>query len=63
MAKTIFLGLKWSNDSLPPTGDAQERFWRGDNSLIRFMLINSMKSQISKLLLYAAIVKDLWVTT
>ena len=47
----------------PPPGDAQERLWKGEDSLIWSMLINSMKPQIGKSLLYVANVKDLWHTT
>ena len=46
---------------LPP-GDDLERFWRGEDSFIRSMLINSMKPQIGKPLLYRTTVKDLWDT-
>ena len=31
-----------------PLGDALERLWKGEDSLIRSMLINSMKPQIGK---------------
>ncbi|KAL0554132.1 hypothetical protein IC582_008046 [Cucumis melo] len=44
-------------------GDALERLWKGEDSLIRSMLINSMEPQIGKPLLYAATAKDLWDTT
>ncbi|KAA0036818.1 Cysteine-rich RLK (RECEPTOR-like protein kinase) 8 [Cucumis melo var. makuwa] len=37
----------------PPPGDALERLWKGEDSLIRSMLINSMEPQIGKPLLYA----------
>ncbi|KAL0556266.1 hypothetical protein IC582_004778 [Cucumis melo] len=47
----------------PPPGDALERLWKGEDSLIRSMLINSMEPQIGKPLLYAATAKDLWDTT
>ncbi|KAA0035089.1 Beta-galactosidase [Cucumis melo var. makuwa] len=47
----------------PPLGDALERLWKGEDSLIRSMLINSMEPQIGKPLLYAATAKDLWDTT
>ncbi|KAA0062501.1 Beta-galactosidase [Cucumis melo var. makuwa] len=47
----------------PPPGDVLERLWKGEDSLIRSMLINSMKPQIGKPLLYVAIAKDLWDTT
>ncbi|KAA0035929.1 Cysteine-rich RLK (RECEPTOR-like protein kinase) 8 [Cucumis melo var. makuwa] len=47
----------------PSPGDALERLWKGEDSLIRFMLINSMEPQIGKPLLYAATAKDLWDTT
>ncbi|KAL0556856.1 hypothetical protein IC582_005373 [Cucumis melo] len=47
----------------PPPRDALERLWKGEDSLIRFMLINSMDPQIGKPLLYAATAKDLWDTT
>ncbi|KAA0053589.1 UBN2_3 domain-containing protein [Cucumis melo var. makuwa] len=47
----------------PPPGDALERLWKGEDSLIRSMLINSMEPQIGKPLLYAATTKDLWDTT
>ncbi|KAL4016805.1 hypothetical protein IC575_024462 [Cucumis melo] len=47
----------------PPPGDALERLWKGEDPLIRSMLINSMEPQINKPLLYAATVKDLWDTT
>ncbi|KAA0049855.1 UBN2_3 domain-containing protein [Cucumis melo var. makuwa] len=40
-------------------GDALERLWKGEDSLIRSMLINSMEPQIDKPLLYAATTKDL----
>uniref|UniRef100_A0A9I9E6Y4 UBN2_3 domain-containing protein n=1 Tax=Cucumis melo TaxID=3656 RepID=A0A9I9E6Y4_CUCME len=47
----------------PPLGDALERLWKGEDSLIRSMLINSMEPQIGKPLLYAATAKVLWDTT
>ncbi|XP_050936316.1 uncharacterized protein LOC103497029 isoform X2 [Cucumis melo] len=47
----------------PSPGDALERLWKGEDSLIRSMLINSMEPQIGKPLLYAATAKDLWDTT
>ncbi|TYK31681.1 UBN2_3 domain-containing protein [Cucumis melo var. makuwa] len=47
----------------PPPGDALERLWKGEDSLIRSMLINSMEPQIGNPLLYAATAKDLWDTT
>ncbi|KAA0065740.1 DNA-directed RNA polymerases I and III subunit RPAC1 [Cucumis melo var. makuwa] len=47
----------------PSLGDAQERFWRVEDSFVRFMLISSMEPQIGKPLLYAATSKDLWDTT
>ncbi|KAL0536299.1 hypothetical protein IC582_025242 [Cucumis melo] len=47
----------------PPPGDALERLWKGEDSLIRSMMINSMEPQIGKPLLYAATAKDLWDTT
>ncbi|KAL4010963.1 hypothetical protein IC575_028005 [Cucumis melo] len=47
----------------PPPGDALERLWKGEDSLIRSMLINSMEPQIGKPILYAATAKDLWDTT
>ncbi|KAA0025328.1 cysteine-rich RLK RECEPTOR-like protein kinase [Cucumis melo var. makuwa] len=47
----------------PPPGDALERLWKGENSLIRSMLINSIEPQIGKPLLYVATAKDLWDTT
>ena len=47
----------------PPPGDALERLWKGEDSLIRSMLINSMEPQIGKPLLYATTAKDLWDTT
>ncbi|KAA0052293.1 LRR receptor-like serine/threonine-protein kinase FEI 2 isoform X1 [Cucumis melo var. makuwa] len=43
----------------PPPGDALERLWKGVDSLLRSMLINSMEPQIGKPLLYVAIAKDL----
>uniref|UniRef100_A0A9I9EJU0 Uncharacterized protein n=1 Tax=Cucumis melo TaxID=3656 RepID=A0A9I9EJU0_CUCME len=43
----------------PSPRDALERLWKGEDSLIRSMLINSMEPQISKPLLYAATTKDL----
>ncbi|KAL0536095.1 hypothetical protein IC582_025027 [Cucumis melo] len=42
----------------PSPGDALERLWKGDDSLIRSMLINTMEPQIDKPLLYAATAKD-----
>ncbi|KAA0045692.1 Beta-galactosidase [Cucumis melo var. makuwa] len=42
----------------PSPGDALERLWKGEDSLIRSMLINSMEPQIGKPLLYAATAKD-----
>ncbi|KAL0548962.1 hypothetical protein IC582_013441 [Cucumis melo] len=47
----------------PPPGDALEQLWKGEDSLIRSMLINSMEPQIGKPLLYTATAKDLWDTT
>ncbi|TYJ97686.1 UBN2_3 domain-containing protein [Cucumis melo var. makuwa] len=47
----------------PSPRDALERLWKGEDSLIRSMLINSMEPQIGKPLLYAATAKDLWDTT
>ncbi|KAL0542592.1 hypothetical protein IC582_017662 [Cucumis melo] len=47
----------------PPPEDALERLWKGEDSFIRSMLINSMEPQIGKPLLYAATAKDLWDTT
>ncbi|KAL4016826.1 hypothetical protein IC575_024484 [Cucumis melo] len=47
----------------PSPRDVLERLWKGEDSLIRSMLINSMKPQIGKPLLYAATAKDLWDTT
>ncbi|KAL0553894.1 hypothetical protein IC582_007798 [Cucumis melo] len=47
----------------PSPRDALERLWKGEDSLIRSMLINSMEPQIVKPLLYAATAKDLWDTT
>ena len=47
----------------PLPGDALERLWKGEDSLIRSMLINSMEPQIDKPLLSAATAKDLWDTT
>ncbi|TYK31446.1 TRAF-like family protein [Cucumis melo var. makuwa] len=44
-------------------GDALKRLWKGEDSLIRSMLINSREPQIGKPLLYAATTKDLWDTT
>ncbi|KAA0051252.1 UBN2_3 domain-containing protein [Cucumis melo var. makuwa] len=44
-------------------GDALKRLWKGEDSLTRSMLINSMEPQIGKPLLYAARTKDLWDTT
>ncbi|KAA0064303.1 Retrovirus-related Pol polyprotein from transposon TNT 1-94 [Cucumis melo var. makuwa] len=44
-------------------GDALERLWKGEDSLIRSMLINGMEPQIDKPLLSAATAKDLWDTT
>ena len=46
-----------------PSGDGQESFWRGENSLILSMLINSMEPQVGKPLLYATTAKDLWADT
>ncbi|KAA0039144.1 Beta-galactosidase [Cucumis melo var. makuwa] len=47
----------------PSPGDALERLWKGEDSFIWSMLINSMEPQIRKPLLYAATAKDLWDTT
>ena len=47
----------------PPLGDALDRFWKGEDSFIQSMLINSMELHIDKALLYAATAKDLWDTT
>ncbi|KAL4025768.1 hypothetical protein IC575_014173 [Cucumis melo] len=47
----------------PSPEGALERLWKGEDSLIRSMLINSMEPQIGKPLLYAATAKDLWDTT
>ncbi|KAA0066678.1 UBN2_3 domain-containing protein [Cucumis melo var. makuwa] len=47
----------------PLPGDALERLWKGEDSLIRSMLINSMEPQIDKPLLSVATAKDLWDTT
>ncbi|KAA0066521.1 Retrovirus-related Pol polyprotein from transposon TNT 1-94 [Cucumis melo var. makuwa] len=47
----------------PSPGDALERLWKGEDSLIRSMLINSMEPQIGKPLLYAATAKVFWDTT
>uniref|UniRef100_A0A9I9EM90 Retrotransposon Copia-like N-terminal domain-containing protein n=1 Tax=Cucumis melo TaxID=3656 RepID=A0A9I9EM90_CUCME len=47
----------------PPSGDALERLWKEEDSLIWSILINSTKPQIGKPLLYAAIIKNLWDTT
>ncbi|KAL0554473.1 hypothetical protein IC582_008395 [Cucumis melo] len=47
----------------PSPGDALERLWKGEDSLIQYMLINSMEPHIGKPLLYAAIANDLWDTT
>ncbi|KAA0057570.1 uncharacterized protein E5676_scaffold411G002330 [Cucumis melo var. makuwa] len=47
----------------PSPGDALERLWKGEVSLIRSILINGMELQIGKPLLYAATIKDLWDTT
>ncbi|KAA0042445.1 Beta-galactosidase [Cucumis melo var. makuwa] len=47
----------------PPLDDSQEHFWKEEDFLIRAMLINSMKPQIDKSLLYAVTAKDIWDTT
>ena len=38
----------------PRPGNPQERFWKGEDSLLRSLLIHSMEPQIGKPLLYAA---------
>ncbi|XP_038889334.1 uncharacterized protein LOC120079245 [Benincasa hispida] len=40
--------------------DPQERIWKGEDSLLRSVLINSMEPQIGRPLLYAAIAKGIW---
>lgn len=49
----------------PSLGDSQplRTFWKGEGSLIRAMLINSMEPQIDKPLFYATTSKDIWNTT
>ena len=43
----------------PRPGDPQKRIWKGEYSLLRSELINSMKPQIGKPLLYAATSRDI----
>ena len=47
----------------PPPENPQERYWKGEDSLLRSKLINSMEPQIGKPLLYTAIAKNIWDTT
>lgn len=47
----------------PSPRDPREQYWKGEDSLIRSILINSMKSQIDKPLLDTAAAKDIWDTT
>ncbi|XP_038887079.1 uncharacterized protein LOC120077255 [Benincasa hispida] len=44
----------------PIPKDPQERIWKGEDSLLRSVLINSMEPQIGRPLLYAATTKDIW---
>lgn len=46
----------------PRPGDHQERIWKGEDSLLRSLLIHSMEPQIGKSLLYAATTRDIWDT-
>ena len=41
-------------------GDPQERYWKGEDSLLQSTLINSMEPQIGKPLVYVATAKDIW---
>ncbi|KAA0063181.1 Beta-galactosidase [Cucumis melo var. makuwa] len=45
----------------PPSGDALERLWKGEDSLIRSMLINSTEPQIGKPLLSMITNKGPWM--
>lgn len=38
----------------------QERIWKGEDSLVQSLLINSMEPQIGKPLLYVATARDIW---
>ena len=43
----------------PPPGDPQERYWKGEDSLIRATLMNKMEPPIGKHLLYAKTAKNI----
>ncbi|XP_038885911.1 uncharacterized protein LOC120076218 [Benincasa hispida] len=44
----------------PEPGDPQKCIWKGEDSLLRPVLVNSMETQIGRPLLYAATAKDIW---
>ncbi|KAA0067418.1 tRNA modification GTPase MnmE [Cucumis melo var. makuwa] len=44
----------------PPPGDPQERYWKGEDYLLRSTLINCMEPQIGKPLPYVATAKDIF---